>query len=59
VSFSDDPHRPTTAGPTPPTASFDGAVAAASSATEKPEVLIGAAFAGGFVTAMLLKRLGR
>jgi hypothetical protein len=26
---------------------------------ERPEILVGAAFAGGFVTAMILKRLGR
>jgi hypothetical protein len=26
---------------------------------ERPEVLVGAAFAGGFVAAMILKRLGR
>jgi hypothetical protein len=28
-------------------------------AAERPEVLVGAAFAGGFVAAMILKRLGR
>jgi len=28
-------------------------------AAEKPEVLVGAAFAGGFVAAFLLKRIGR
>jgi hypothetical protein len=28
-------------------------------AAEKPEVLVGAAFAGGFVFAFLLKRIGR
>ena len=27
--------------------------------TERPEVLVGAAFAGGLVTALILKRLGR
>jgi hypothetical protein len=27
------------------------------STTERPEVLVGAAFAGGFVAAMILKRL--
>jgi hypothetical protein len=30
-----------------------------STAAEKPEVLVGAAFAGGFVAAMILKRIGR
>jgi hypothetical protein len=29
------------------------------SATERPEVLVGAAFAGGFLAALILKRLGR
>ena len=29
------------------------------SLTEKPEAMVGAAFAGGLVFAMLLKRLGR
>ena len=28
-------------------------------ATERPEIAVGAAFAGGFVLAMILKRLGR
>jgi ElaB/YqjD/DUF883 family membrane-anchored ribosome-binding protein len=27
--------------------------------SERPEILVGAAFAGGFVAAMILKRLGR
>jgi hypothetical protein len=27
--------------------------------TERPEVLVGAAFAGGFLAALILKRLGR
>jgi hypothetical protein len=27
-------------------------------ATEKPEVMVGAAFAGGFVLALILKKLG-
>ncbi len=60
--MSGDPHTPTSAGPSPstqPTSSFDGASSAVSSAAEKPEVLVGAAFAGGLITAMLLKRLGR
>ncbi len=29
------------------------------SAAERPEVLVGAAFAGGFLAALILKRLGR
>jgi len=59
---SGDPHTPTSAGPSPyaqPASSFDGPSSAVASASEKPEVLIGAAFAGGLITAMLLKRLGR
>jgi hypothetical protein len=61
---SGDPHTPTTAGPepsahTPPAGSamFDGAQASAPS-TERPEIVVGAAFAGGFVAALILKRLG-
>ena len=27
--------------------------------SERPEILVGAAFAGGFLSAMILKRLGR
>jgi hypothetical protein len=46
------------AGTAAPSASFDGP-SAVSSAAERPEVLVGAAFAGGLITAMLLKRLGR
>jgi hypothetical protein len=62
---SDDQHSPTTAGPepaayTPPagSATFDGAPAPAPS-TERPEVVVGAAFAGGLVAALILKRLAR
>ena len=62
--MSGDLHSPTSAGPapsTPPTASFEGpsSAATAPSAAERPEVLVGAAFAGGLITAILLKRLGR
>jgi hypothetical protein len=46
------------AGTAAPAASFDSSSAGASAA-ERPEVLVGAAFAGGLITAMLLKRLGR
>jgi hypothetical protein len=59
---SGDPHSPTSAGPapsTPPSGSFDGPSSPLDSAAERPEVLVGAAFAGGLITAMLLKRLGR
>jgi hypothetical protein len=61
---SGDPHTPTTAGPEPSThtspagsAMFDGAQASAPS-TERPEIVVGAAFAGGLVVALILKRLG-
>ena len=61
--MSADFHSPTSAGPAPsppPTASFDGPSSSIpASAAERPEVLVGAAFAGGLITAMLLKRLGR
>jgi hypothetical protein len=43
-----------TAGPPPPVAA-DGA----SVADERPEIVVGAAFATGFVFAMILKRLTR
>jgi hypothetical protein len=59
---SDDQHSPTTAGPEPDahsqpagSAMFDGAQASAPS-TQRPEVVVGAAFAGGLVAALILKR---
>jgi hypothetical protein len=62
---SDDQHSPTTAGPQPTahtqpagSAMFDGAPVSAPS-TERPEVVVGAAFAGGLVAALILKRLAR
>jgi hypothetical protein len=36
-----------------------GAGSAGELTDERPEILVGAAFAGGFVAAMILKRLGR
>jgi hypothetical protein len=49
----------------PPTGSEPGAVAASAgpgaggpSPTERPEVQVGAAFAGGFLVALILKRFG-
>jgi hypothetical protein len=74
--MSADPHRPTTAGPTPPpsptlpaqTGPGLPAGSAAAGAGEgqlpfgvpadHPEYLVGAAFAGGFLAAFILKRLG-
>jgi hypothetical protein len=41
-----------------PTASAGGLDLAAL-AQERPEAIVGAAFAGGFLLAMILKRLGR
>ena len=65
-----DPHAPTSAGPAPePTpvvppseatyATPAGSPFSAPAAQDKPEVLVGAAFAGGLVGAMILKRLTR
>jgi hypothetical protein len=68
---SDDLHAPTSAGPQPETAWApvgDGVTGApgqaadeplAALAAERPEVLVGAAFAGGVLAALILKRLGR
>ena len=62
--MSGDPHSPTAAGPEPSphttpagSALFDGAQASAPS-TERPELVVGAAFAGGLLAALILKRLG-
>lgn len=66
--MNEDPHSPTTAAPEPvvavPPLASPGPDHGPSSSlpidpTERPEVLVGAAFAGGFVAAMILKRLGR
>lgn len=61
--MSDDPHTSTTAAPTPApvvTAANPAGFGAGSSPLpgDRPEVIVGAAFAGGFVAAMILKRLG-
>ena len=62
--MSGEPHTPTTAGPGPsayttPAGSgmFEGAQASAPS-TERPELVVGAAFAGGLIAALILRRLG-
>jgi hypothetical protein len=59
-----DPHSPTAAGPAPeswqaPAGSglLDGGQAGAPAAEDRPELLVGAAFAGGVVAAMIFKRL--
>jgi hypothetical protein len=75
--MSTDPHRPTTAGPTPaPTVSAAdatnahpaGSVAAPGGGPDnelpfgippdRPEILVGAAVAGGVLAAIILKRIG-
>jgi hypothetical protein len=72
--MSDDRHSPTTAGPTPepppaatavvPTPPEPDAAERSSSElpfgipSDRPEILVGAAFAGGLVAAFILKRLG-
>ena len=73
--MTEDPHSPTTAGPTPqaaPAPSLAGAPAAGPAGTaadeppelpfgippEHPEILVGAAFAGGLLAAIIVKRLG-
>jgi hypothetical protein len=77
--MSTDPHRPTTAGPTPvpaptvPAADATathpaGSVAAPGGGEgnelpfgippDRPEILVGAAFAGGLLAAIILKRFG-
>jgi hypothetical protein len=69
---TEDLHSPATAGPVPPSA-VPGDKAADHGANgrslpgplanlpvdEHPEILVGAAFAGGLVAAFVLKRLGR
>jgi hypothetical protein len=47
-------HPAGSAAPPPPTS-----VPSADAFSDRPEVLVGAAFAGGFVAALILKRLGR
>jgi len=49
------PHADQSSGHPPGSAMPEGGVPT----TERPEVLVGAAFAGGLVLAMILKRLGR
>ncbi|HEY6397739.1 MAG TPA: hypothetical protein VIX82_09830 [Solirubrobacteraceae bacterium] len=52
--LSSTPPHPGPAAPSPAPASSSAALAA-----DRPEVAVGAAFAGGFLFAMLLKRLAR
>jgi hypothetical protein len=71
--MTEDLHSPTTAGPVPPSAVEGTHMADDHPANggplpgplanlpvdEHPEILVGAAFAGGLVAAFVLKRLGR
>jgi hypothetical protein len=59
---TEDLHSPTTAGPVPepePAPAYAPAPPSPPSAGGRPEVLAGAAFAGGLVVALILRRLGR
>ena len=56
--MSGDVHTPTSAGPD--TSSFGtgaGAAGVQAAPQDKPEVQVGAAFAGGLAVAMILKRI--
>jgi hypothetical protein len=57
---SGDVHTPTNAGPDPDDSYGTSAGAAGvDAAGDNPEILVGAAFAGGLVLATILKRLTR
>ena len=58
--MSGDVHTPTNAGPSGSTSAFGtsaGAAGVDASTTDKPEVQVGAAFAGGLAVALILKRI--
>ncbi len=65
---ADDVHAPTNAGPADKSPTFEAPPSAAAPRPEpsasgtgpldRPEVQVGAAFAGGFLAAMILRRLG-
>ena len=66
--MTDDLHSPTSAGPDPGatwTPVGDGATGDAAAGdplaavAERPEVLVGAAFAGGVLAGLILRRFGR
>lgn len=57
--MSGDLHTPTNAGPEPDAAYGTAAGPAGVEAGDRPEVLVGAAFAGGVLLATILKRLAR
>jgi hypothetical protein len=64
---TEDLHSPTTAAPEPAPAGaamlaeapVTTPAAPAGPPAQRPELLVGAAFAGGFVAAMILRRFGR
>jgi hypothetical protein len=51
---TDNPETPATPAPEPPADGWMSYVPA-----DRPEVAVGAAFAGGFLVALILKRLAR
>ncbi len=56
--MSGDVHTPTNAGPTSSSFGTDaGAAGIEAKPQDKPELQVAAAFAGGLVTALILKRL--
>ena len=64
--MSEDLHSPTVAGPPPPEpgptgppGTSDGALLGSPATTERPEVQAAAAFAGGLLVAMVLRRITR
>jgi hypothetical protein len=63
--MSGDVHAPTNAGPDPsePVRSYvpppaGGVDVGGADEAERPEILVGAAFAGGLIAALIIKRLG-
>jgi hypothetical protein len=64
---TEDLHSPTTAAPEPAPAGaamladapVTGFAGPEGPPAQRPELLVGAAFAGGFVAAMILRRFGR
>jgi hypothetical protein len=50
---------PAAAEPAPALPGPDAAASAAVGTDDRPEIAVGAAFAGGFLAALILKRFGR
>lgn len=55
--MSGDVHTPTNAGPDASLGTGAAAAGVAAEPGDKPELLVGAAFAGGLVAALILKRI--